>query len=472
MTIRLGLAMGCLCGLFAASATHSEEPAGSAKPEFGKPRLYRQVEVPQKLLADAGFAGDVRIGDLTGDGQVDFVVFRSTDGDAKTDGGMKPCFIGAFTVDGEILWRAGQGGEQPARPGPVTLYDVDGDGCDEVICQFVEAESSMGSPYQLEDTTLQIRDGQTGRIIQDNAPEELRRARGDGPNWYHQRILVANLRGTARPRDFVMKLGSTLLAFDDQLQTLWTYDIPWSEYGRHSAYIPAVGDLTGDGRDEVNGGYYLLDPDGSPRWEGELGPHMDSVAIVPWDAGRMRAIASGGGHVLDADGNPVLKLGSQKVPHGQEVRVANFAPDQEDPVMIIRYRGHQPNAMVVATDGRILTRLELNDTPNHTGMEMVYWAGSDQPALLYNGGQLWRGDGRRFAVLKELPEPAGPSRMGWYHCIPANVCCDEREELVLYNPWDRFVWVFTPTRVTDEAWQAGFEGYRSTPRQYNVRLMD
>ena len=38
---------------------------------------------------------------------------------------------------------------------------------------------------------------------------------------------------------------------------LWTYEIKWNEYGKCSAYIPAVGDIDGDGKDEVNGGYYL-----------------------------------------------------------------------------------------------------------------------------------------------------------------------------------------------------------------------
>jgi hypothetical protein len=70
--------------------------------------------------------------------------------------------------------------------------------------------------------------------------------------------------------------------------------------------------------------------------------------------------------------------------------------------------------------------------------------------------------------MEELPEPVGPVKMGWYHCIPANVCQDEREEVVLYNPWDRWVYIYTPMPLKPDA----FEGYRASPRQYNARLMD
>ena len=79
--------------------------------EFGKPILYRKISIPHEFLANAKvgdqelqFGGDVRIGALSGTGQPDFLVFRSA------DGGMKPCFIGAFTMGGKVLWQVGQGG--------------------------------------------------------------------------------------------------------------------------------------------------------------------------------------------------------------------------------------------------------------------------------------------------------------------------------------------------------------------------
>lgn len=75
---------------------------------------------------------------------------------------------------------------------------------------------------------------------------------------------------------------------------------------------------------------------------------------------------------------------------------------------------------------------------------------------------------QRQARLPDLPPPRGPSRRGWYHCIPANVRGDEREELVLYNPWDARVWLYTPNPFSAQ----DFQGCRPTTRQYNARLMD
>ena len=99
--------------------------------DYGLPCLRRKIEVPKSLLAYKGFAGDMRIGDINGDGNIEFILFRST------GGGMKPCFIGAFDLNSRELWKHGAGGKQPQRPGPVTVYDFDEDGRAEVLCFFV-----------------------------------------------------------------------------------------------------------------------------------------------------------------------------------------------------------------------------------------------------------------------------------------------------------------------------------------------
>ncbi len=439
----------------------------------GTPLLWRVVDVPGELCTTAQvdgetirYAGDIRLGDLRGTGRADLLVYRSVD-DAHDGGGMKPCFMGAFTLDGEAIWHVGAAGVQPSRPGPVAVYDIDGDGADEVICFFVDPTVRGARPDSLANVVVQIRDGSTGEVRREAAPPELRTCRGRGPNWVHQRLLVANFRGTARPQDFVVKLGTRLIALDDSLTVLWTYDTEWSGYSRCPAYIPAVGDIDGDGRDEVNGGYFLLDHDGKPLWEKMLGRHMDSVAIAPWGRGRSRAICSGSGHVMDERGNVILRLGEATVPHGQEVRVARFDPGDPEPQMIIRWNGHNTDVIVVNTQGQTVNRFRLNQSPNNTGMESVYWDGPET-ARLYNGGMLWHPVTGEGVALPGLPDPAPAERMAWYHCIPADVCGDEREELVLYNPWDTRVFIHTPAPLVPDA----YRGYHPGPRQYNPRLMD
>lgn len=294
-----------------------------------KPTLYKTIRVPDALLSGSpyggGFGGDIRVGDLAGDGRMDLVVYRTVDG-------VKPCCIGAFTQNGEVLWQHGEGGGQPARPGPVAVHDIDG----------------------------------------------------------------------------------TVL------------------------------------------------------WERQLGRNMDSVAMDEWDDGHVRAFCSGYGHVMDHEGNAILALGKDLVPHGQELRTGRFDPSVPGPQMIIRYKGHSPDVMLVGVDGNVIRTFRLNDSPNHTGMETVYWHGPDAPALLYHGGMLWQGNGHAFARLPDLPPVKGNPRQGWYHCIPVHMNEAPREDILVYNPWDRRVFLFTR------------EGTRSAPplpftagpRQYNPRLMD
>jgi hypothetical protein len=136
--------------------------------------------------------------------------------------------------------------------------------------------------------------------------------------------------------------------------------------------------------------------------------------------------------------------------------------------MLIRYNGHSPEVMMVTNDGKVASKFLINESPNNTGMTTVYWQGKNKEALLYNGGMLWHGTGKLFAKLPGLPLPVGDKKMGWYHCIPANIGGDDREEIVVYNPWNNFISIFTPYPLSNEQ----FEGYKSSPRQYNVRLMD
>jgi hypothetical protein len=136
--------------------------------------------------------------------------------------------------------------------------------------------------------------------------------------------------------------------------------------------------------------------------------------------------------------------------------------------MMIRYNGHTPEVMLVGLKGDVIRRFRVNPSPNNTGMEAVYWHGPDAPALLYNGGVLWRGDGEKFADLPGLPETKGDPRQGWYHVIPVDLFESPGEEILVYNPWDRRIFLFTKAGRGGSA----LRKYVATPRQYNVRLMD
>jgi len=434
-----------------------------AKETMNLPILSNKIAIPDQLLTRSqygNFGGDIRIGDLSGNDQIDFVVYRSIDG-------VKPCFIGAFDIKGQVLWQIGKGGEQPLRPGPVAVYDIDGDENTEVI-SFFHDSNITSSPESLKDVYLQMLDGKTGEILKKSQPSQFFGIQGSGPNWVHQRILITNLTGQQTPHEFIIKLGKTILAFDDQLRVMWTYTNPWDEYGHCPAYIPCVGDIDDDGKDEVNGGYFMLDDDGTVLWEKRLGKHMDSVTFAEWDNGNLRAFCSGYGHVMDHLGNVIVKLGPELVPHGQELRIAHFDNSVPGQQMMIRYNGHTPEVMLVSQTGKQIRRFRVNESPNNTGMEAIHWHGPDAPALLYNGGVLWKGNGEKFSDLPHLPAVKGDKKMGWYHCIPVDAYESPGEELLVYNPWDQYVLLYSKQSQGG----ATFKKFEAGPRQYNVRLMD
>lgn len=470
--------------LVLATASGALAASPSAAPSQAPPRddaqVYRKVAIPERFLtAKDGhlFGGDIRIGDFDGDGLCDLLVYRCNHGapSGAHMGGLKPCFMGAFRLDGTPIWQAGQGGNQPSRPMSVAASDMNGDGAADVICFWHKPSVDAKADWRgLADVVVQIRDGRNGGVLREAAPKAITERRMKDPggsNWVHQRLLLADFRGTGRPRDMIVKLGDTYVALDENLEVLWTYTSRWVRYSECPAYIPAVGDLDDDGRDELNGGYFVLDDNGTPLWEKQLGRNMDSVVVAPWDEGRVRAFCSGFGHVMDTTGNVVLSLGKEAVPHGQEVRVANFR-NLPGPEMVLRHKGHTTDLLVVSSSSpnAIVDRIQLNSSPTNVGMAEVYWNGPDKPALLYNGGWLWDLESGTGHPLPNLPAPNGNKihRMAFYHAIPADLCGNNREELVLWDPTARHVYVYTSKPLSESA----YKGYEAGPRQYNPRLMD
>lgn len=445
--------------------------------------LYKHVAIPDTFLNETdgnAWGGDIRIGDLTGNGTVDFLVYKSL-------GGIHPCFLGAFTLEGEPIWSIGDKHLEirdadakdthltvlsPDRPGPVAIYDIDANGQAEVICFWIDTDVPEASKWDLSAIRLMILDGATGAIKRSAAPDALRQcdAYAEGkrhiPNYVHQRLMIANFSGNAQPQDFVVKVGVNVLAFNHELEQLWQYTDEWFRYPKHSAYIPAVGDFNGDGLDEVNGGNFGIAADGTVLWNRYFGENTDSVLVTEWN-GDKRAILSGGGQVVDAEGNPILSLCFDVVPHGQEIRCGKLLSDVSEDALVIRYNGHHPDLMVVDKNGEIKNRFRVDETPNNTGLEVIRWHGAEDPELIYSPAALYNSAGEKVVTFPELPSPTG-GRMGWYHCFPADVCGDAREEVILYDPYSDAVYIYTPPPFQPDL----FGRYQHTERQYNTRLMD
>lgn len=458
--------------------------ATGIKPVPKRKKAAKEQSAPEPQMYRYG--GDLRIGDLDNDGTVDFVL-------AKSAGGTKNCYLGAFRWDGSVLWQWGDKQRKvrdadhperfldvqpPARPGPLLVVDIDGDGETEVVTIALDDGVEQTSIWDMKQVSFMILNGRTGTVERRAAPDALTSASALGddgkrhpPNYMHMRLLAGDFRGTGGPHDVVIKIGNSVIACDAQLNVLWTYHNKFAVYGKHSSYIPTVGDIDRDGRDEVLGGNYMLDGDGKVLWEKMMAAHNDSVVIAEWDGdtthGR-EAVLSGYGQVVRADGEVIVKLGEKVVPHGQEVRVDRLRTDRPGVQMVVRYNGHQPKVLIADRTGQILKRFRIAPTPINVGMETLAWYGPAEPALLISPPGLWDGYGRKRVELPGLPAPSGRARVAWFHCIAADLQGDGSESAVLFDPCtdELFVYGAKPLKAKVPT------GYVHTAKQYNVRLMD
>ncbi|QNK57848.1 hypothetical protein [Paenibacillus sp. PAMC21692] len=213
------------------------------------PVLVRQLDINQ-----AGLRNKMLLGDLDGDGRMEIVM-------VQPDGGIDDRYVPhqvqcltAFDLDGRLLWQVGTPDPNCGGPGsdyPAQLYDIDGDGCCEVLCVM--------------NKRFFILDGRTGQEKRSfELPSELA----------HDCIILANLSGGAYPSDIILKdRYRTLWALDRDLRLLWTYS-------GNPGHFPWVFDADGDGRDEVMAGYDLLDHDGKKLWSARnLEDHADCIWV-------------------------------------------------------------------------------------------------------------------------------------------------------------------------------------------------
>ena len=261
---------------------------------------------------------DASVGDLDGDGEYEIVLHQSPRGRDNSQRGTtgQPIFE-AYKLDGTFLWRInlGRNIREGAHYTQFMVYDLDGDGKAEFACKTADgtvdgkgkiigdanADYRNSRGYILDGPEfLTIFDGRTGAEL---ATTDYIPPRGNVSDWgddYGNRVdrflaCIAYLDGQ-RPslvmcRGYYTRAVLTAWNFrDGELTRVWTFDsddgTPGNrDYRGQGNHNLSVGDVDGDGKDEIVYGACAIDHDGTGLYTTGLG-HGDAMHLSDIDPDR------------------------------------------------------------------------------------------------------------------------------------------------------------------------------------------
>jgi len=436
---------------------------------------------------------DASIGDLDGDGEYEIVLHQSPRGRDNSQRGTtgQPIFE-AYKLDGTFLWRInlGKNIREGAHYTQFMVYDLDGDGKAEFACKTADgtvdgkgkvigdanADYRNSSGCILDGPEfLTIFDGLTGAQL---ATTDYIPARGSVSGWgddYGNRVdrflaCVAYVDGQ-RPslimcRGYYTRAVLTAWNFrDGKLTRVWTFDSDdgtpgnkdYSGQGNHNL---SVGDVDGDGKDEIIYGACAIDDDGKGLYTTGLG-HGDAMHLSDIDPDRPglevfsiheRPSHSNGANLRDA--------ATGKVIWGLQLRDPGRGLAMDiDP----RYKGYE--CWTNNSDGLYSCKGEKISDAKPTSCNMgIWWDGDLLREILDGSSPRRRGGGQGGAFIDKWDYTNGTvTRLlngGDYDCITnngtkANPCLyadilgDWREEVIWRTRDGKELRIFTTTIPTD-----------------------
>ena len=390
----------------------------------------RMKHLPAKLwksfdLKDFGAARQIRFGHLTGTEEWFFVMCQNQRKVYKDRYPVISCMTAVSIDTGKVLWQIGEPCdseevEKLTTDLPFQIYDIDGDGVDEVITSW--------------DFRLMILDGRTGKVRKSiptpelSAPEETVTGLEFGKYAFKRlnvdAIRIVNVSGNERPSEILIK---------DRYSRLWIYDsglnLKWEFSKYNTGHFPFAYDLNGDGRDEIFSCYNMVSGDGKLMWSlpivtdhtdeiivGTFGPGQDErIAMVSGWEGFM--IVSKDGKILHRDING----------HGQRISSANYCTGRAGyEIATTTYWGNNGIVYLHDCNGNEIWHREMMSNGNV--IAPLNWDGNGTELIWMSAHEgAFNGDGHR---VLELPDDGHPEM-----CTEViDLTGDCRDEIVV---WDR-----------------------------------
>ncbi|MDE5814655.1 MAG: rhamnogalacturonan lyase, partial [Muribaculaceae bacterium] len=256
-------------------------------------------------------ANDASVGDVDGDGEYEIILKwdPTNSHDNAHDGFTGPTYLDCYKLDGTKLWRINLGDNirSGAHYIQFMVYDLDGDGCAEVVCKTADGTidgtgrligdhkadwRNMKGRVIAGPEYLTVFNGKTGEAMSTVDYEPARgqlKDWGDGYANRSERYLGAIAYLDGQHPSVVMCRGyyakSALAAYDwdgKDLNLRWIFDssVPGNEaYGGQGNHNLRVADVDGDGCDEIIYGQMTVDNDGTGLYSTGM-YHGDAIHLL------------------------------------------------------------------------------------------------------------------------------------------------------------------------------------------------
>jgi hypothetical protein len=401
-----------------------QEKEEEVQSHYPKMELWKSINLEQ-----FGSSRQLRFGHLTGTKEWHIVLAQAQKRVSRDAYPHLSCLT-AIDLNGKVLWQWGESSEQTEKLGkisadlPFQVYDIDGDGKDEVICginfEILILEGATGVVKKRVKTPLSD-DNDESLIGVPFDSYAFDRINPDG-------IRIANFSGKKRPSDILIKdRYCRIYALDSDLNLLWYFKSPLN-----TGHYPLAIDINGDGHDELLCGYILLDCKGKPIWNYPIEEdHTDEIVAGKFmarsDKGYFACVSGTEGFFIgDFQGNIVMR---DKIGHAQRVSVGNYCPEREGFELVVsNFWGHQGVIYFYDCFGNPLW--EMENEQNGNVLVPVNWKGDGSDLFMMNAnphkGGLYNGSGIAAVVF---PDDGHPQMC----CEAIDLCGDSRDEIVVWD---------------------------------------